>query len=672
MGNRFEVKCKDSPKGLNLTAKCRCPLHPCCRSQAVPQQRLLCLRSHSWTATTSFAALGGGAYGEVFLAEELLPLATGPPTTQSSTTPPKSAGEERSGKGQATLHVPHQMQLCAIKRINFDLIPEDVEDVVKEVAFMSTARHPNIVSFKAAYIVSAPAFSHAASCCNSVCLVEEWVEGGSVAQLFPLKAVFDEAELSAVCASTLQALQYLHRDCLLIHRDIKCGNVLMSRHGVVKVTDFGAGGRLDGPTSTRFTVVGTPGFMAPEIMQQLRSNGDENAEFQWRAHREGTGQTFAIDIWSLGVALLEMIFHCPPEDSPAFAETIASFASATPMPAGATASAQPKASPTIRHRDAVNYSSDLTEFVALCLARDPAARPSASECLRHPFISKHMVEHAQALKGLGKLFPAEPQLQQQLSQQQQQQQRTGTSRSSARAQSKRGGISQMYEESLKRRLLGRSATDTPAYTPLHWCLKPARICCAVDGSAAMPVSNASMASGKHIDSTANRLLYHLLVGSLESLVRGAPHELLTRKSRCASQQCSFERDAAAVESLVQKLLRTHAAVPNFATSFAMHIARSQTLANAMLQQQQYEAAMQSKSFHGDRLPEEPGTLIPRMPSASSLSTLGPAVARDALPSSSGQLEDPDAAPDSAVDICAYTFNLWRDNYIVGAYSRNAA
>ncbi|XP_040271184.1 misshapen-like kinase 1 isoform X2 [Bufo bufo] len=247
-------------------------------------------------------------------------------------------------------------QLAAIKVM--DVTEDEEEEIKQEINMLKKySHHRNIATYYGAFIKKSPPGND-----DQLWLVMEFCGAGSVTDLVKNTKgnALKEDCIAYICREILRGLAHLHAH-KVIHRDIKGQNVLLTENAEVKLVDFGVSAQLDRTVGRRNTFIGTPYWMAPEV---IACDENPDATYDYRS-----------DIWSLGITAIEMAEGAPP------------LCDMHPMRALFLIPRNPP--PKLKSK---KWSKKFIEFIDTCLIKNYTNRPPTEQLLKYPFIRDQPTE----------------------------------------------------------------------------------------------------------------------------------------------------------------------------------------------------------------------------------------------------------------------------------------
>ncbi|ENN82278.1 hypothetical protein YQE_01346, partial [Dendroctonus ponderosae] len=224
---------------------------------------------------------------------------------------------------------------------------DDLADFMIEIDILTEIKHPNIVELLEAFQKE-----------QQLWLLIEYCDGGALDSIMTeLEKPLTELQIAYVCQNMCKGLQFLHKSHV-IHRDVKAGNVLLTMAGGVKIADFGVSAKNKSTLQKHDTFIGTPYWMAPEVVlcETFRDNPYD----------------FKVDIWSMGITLIEFAQMEPPNHEMSPMRVLLKIQKSDPP----------------RLEQPSKWSKDFNDFIAKSLIKDPQKRPNCEDLLRHPFVNR--------------------------------------------------------------------------------------------------------------------------------------------------------------------------------------------------------------------------------------------------------------------------------------------
>lgn len=240
-------------------------------------------------------------------------------------------------------------EVVAIKILDFERDNCDLNNVFREAQTMVLVDHPNVLKSLCSFVHD-----------HNLWVIMPFMAGGSCLHILKSSHQdgLEEVVIATILREVLKGLEYLHNHGH-IHRDVKAGNILIDSSGAIKLGDFGVSACLfDAGDRKRMrnTFVGTPCWMAPEVMEQVH------------------GYDFKADIWSFGITALELAHgHAPFSKYPPMKVLLMTLQNAPPG---------------LDYERDHKFSKSFKQMIASCLVKDPTKRPTAKKLLKHSFFKQ--------------------------------------------------------------------------------------------------------------------------------------------------------------------------------------------------------------------------------------------------------------------------------------------
>ncbi|ORZ33895.1 kinase-like domain-containing protein [Catenaria anguillulae PL171] len=227
-------------------------------------------------------------------------------------------------------------QIVAIKVLDLESKGEEIEDIQREIFLLQRCDSEYITRYHKSYLEG-----------TKLCVVMDFAKGGSIRDVLQ-SGVLEEKYIVVIVREVVNALSYLHKTGI-IHRDIKAANILLTEEGKVKLCDFGVAGQFSMNSLKRHSFVGTPFWMAPEVLRRT--------QYDYKA-----------DVWSLGITIYEIATGGPPQ-----------VGRGDPMKALLMSGIE-----DIKLQG--NFSVAMKEFISLCLKENPHQRASVEDLAKHKWL----------------------------------------------------------------------------------------------------------------------------------------------------------------------------------------------------------------------------------------------------------------------------------------------